>query len=113
MRARTATQNTAPHVADARFFRVLGDPTRLAIIAELLAGPRTVGELVERIGGPQSRISNHLACLRWCRFVEFERVGRQIRYSITDPRLRELLDITRELVADTAEHLASCDRIGP
>jgi DNA-binding transcriptional ArsR family regulator len=112
VKAETASQ-AAEHVADARFFRVLGDPTRLAIIEELLTGPRTVGELVERIGGPQSRISNHLACLRWCRFVEFERDGRQIRYHITDPRLRELLDVTRELVADTAEHLASCNRIGP
>jgi ArsR family transcriptional regulator, cadmium/lead-responsive transcriptional repressor len=112
MTAQTASQATE-RVADARFFRVLGDPTRLAIIEELLTGPRTVGELVERIGGPQSRISNHLACLRWCRFVEFERDGRQIRYRITDPRLRELLDITRELVGDTAEHLASCNRIGP
>lgn len=109
-----ATGRTTAHVVDARFFRVLSDPTRLAIVAHLLAdGPLTVGELVARIGGPQSRVSNHLACLRWCQFVGYERQGRQVRYSIADPRLRQLLDLTHELVADKAEHLASCERVGP
>jgi DNA-binding transcriptional ArsR family regulator len=113
MTAPAAGQISA-HVVDARFFRVLSDPTRLAIAANLLAdGPLTVGELVARIGGPQSRVSNHLACLRWCRFVSHERQGRQVRYSIADPRLGRLLDLTHELVADKAEHLASCERVGP
>jgi len=31
-----------------------------------------VAELVAALGAPRSRVSNHLACLRWCRLVEAE-----------------------------------------
>jgi DNA-binding transcriptional ArsR family regulator len=99
--------------AQARFFRVLGDPTRLAILTHLLTGPHTVSELIAKTGLSQSRLSNHLACLRWCQVVEAERKGRNMIYSVTDPRLRSVLDVTQDLVADKAEHLASCGRIGP
>lgn len=104
---------TTTYQADARFYRVLADPTRLAIISYLLRAPHTVTELVARLKVSQSRISNHLACLRWCKFVNAERQGRQVVYSIGDPRLRQLLDITDELVAENFDHLSTCQRIGP
>ncbi len=104
---------SAVSVAHARWFRVLADPTRLAILQHLLTGPRGVSELVEQTGLPRSRISNHLACLRWFRFVHAERQGRRVVYTIGDARLHRLLDLADDLVADNAEHLASCHRIGP
>jgi ArsR family transcriptional regulator len=58
-------------------------------------------------------VSNHLACLRWCRFAESERRGREVRYRITDPGIGALLKLGREMSADKREHLASCGRIGP
>jgi ArsR family transcriptional regulator, cadmium/lead-responsive transcriptional repressor len=100
-------------LATVRLFRVLSDPTRLAILDLLAMRPRTVSELVAAIGVPQSRISNHLACLRWCRFVEGEREGRTITYRISDPRFHRLLERGRRLAAEHCEHLASCRRIGP
>jgi len=100
-------------IAQARWFQVLGHPVRLAIVKDLLTGPHSVTELATKAGLSQSRISNHLACLRWCRFVATERQGRHIVYSIADPRLQELLDIAGDLVAGIACHLASCDSIGP
>jgi ArsR family transcriptional regulator, cadmium/lead-responsive transcriptional repressor len=100
-------------IAQARFFRVLGDRTRLAILSHLLTGPHTVSELISKTGLSQSRLSNHLACLRWCKIVEAERQGRNMIYSVTDPRLHALFAFTDDLVADKAEHLASCGRIGP
>ena len=100
-------------MALARFFRVLGDPTRLALLECLQAGPRSVSELVAATGLSQSRVSNHLACLRWCRFVVAERRGRQVIYSITDRRMGGLLALARELARDHEDHLATCDRIGP
>lgn len=102
-----------PTLASARFFRVLGDPTRLRILELLLERPHTVSELVEATGAPQSRVSNHLACLRWCRFAESERRGRQVTYRVADPRIARLLALSRELTAEHCEHLASCRRIGP
>ncbi len=99
--------------AMARYFRALGDPTRLRILELLLTGERTVSELMEAIEASQSRISNHLACLRWCRFVESERVGRNVVYRITNARLRHLLTLSEELSAEHCAHLAGCSRIGP
>ena len=99
--------------ASARFFRVLGDPTRLAILELLLDRSRTVSELVDALEIRQSRISNHLACLRWCRFVEAERAGRQVTYRIADRRVRRVLEHGRQLAEQHCEHLATCRRIGP
>ena len=100
-------------MAEARFFRVLGDPTRLRILELLLEAPRTVSELVAATGVAQARVSNHLACLRWCAFVETERQGRHVIYRIGDTRLAGLLNAARPLIDDNVEHLSTCGRIGP
>jgi len=97
----------------ARYFRVLGDPTRLRIIEALLERERTVSELVRLVGAPQSRVSNHLACLKWCRFAEAERRGRQVLYRIADPGVSELIRVARSLAGEHRDHLATCRRIGP
>jgi DNA-binding transcriptional ArsR family regulator len=99
--------------AGARFFRVLGDATRLRILELLLERPRTVSELAAAAGVPRARVSNHLACLRWCGFATTERRGRQVLYRAADPRLAGLLAAARPLVEDNAAHLAGCQRIGP
>ena len=96
-----------------RYFRVLGDPTRLRILEALLERERTVSELVQFVGAPQSRVSNHLACLKWCRVAGSERRGRNVIYRVTDPRVRDLLHTAQQLAAEHCDHLASCRRIGP
>jgi len=100
-------------VATARFFRVLSDPTRLAILELLGERPRTVSELVVALDCPQSRVSNHLACLRWCEFVDTERQGRQVTYRIREERVQALIEAARAMATEHCEHLASCTRIGP
>lgn len=96
-----------------RYFRVLGDPTRLRIIEALLERERTVSELVELVRAPQSRVSNHLACLRWCRFVESERRGRTVVYRVADERVSRIVELATSLAEPICDHLASCKRIGP
>ena len=99
--------------ARARYFRVLGDPTRLRLLEALLEGQHTVSELMTIVDAPQSRISNHLACLKWCGLATSERRGREVVYRITDPRVRQMLELSGELSEEQSEHLASCKRIGP
>lgn len=96
----------------AKYFRGLGDPTRVRIL-ELLeeAGELSVTELVAAVGEPQPKVSNHLACLRWCGFVDSHREGRMMRYRITDGRVSQLLALGRALLADNAEHVAACRRL--
>jgi DNA-binding transcriptional ArsR family regulator len=90
----------------------LGDATRVRIL-ELLRthGELSVGDLVERLGQSQPKISNHLACLRWCGFVETRREHASIYSRIADPRVADLLALGRALLEDNAEHVAACRRI--
>ena len=85
-------------------------------IIELLQheGELTVGELVARLGISQPKVSNHLACLRWCGFIEARREGRTVFNRIADPRVATMLDLAGSLLADNAEHVAACCQIeGP
>ena len=96
----------------AKYFRGLGDPIRLQILALLRdEGELTVGELVGRLRLPQPKVSNHLACLRWWGFVEARREGRVVHNRIADSRVEAMLDLAAALLADNAEHVAACCRI--
>jgi ArsR family transcriptional regulator, cadmium/lead-responsive transcriptional repressor len=84
----------------AKYFRGLGDPSRLRILELLQSeGELTVGALVERLG------------LRWCGFVEARRDGRLVFNRIADLRVEAMLELARSLLADNAEHVAACCRI--
>jgi ArsR family transcriptional regulator len=95
----------------ARFFRTLGDPTRIRLLQLLIAAPTgecRVGELVAAVDAPQSRVSTHLGCLRWCGLVQARREGKQVYYRVTDPRVRELLALGSAVLHDHAAGVASC-----
>jgi ArsR family transcriptional regulator len=111
--ARSVTATEVGPEALSRYFRVLGDPTRLRIIEALLERERTVSDLVDIVQAPQSRVSNHLACLRWCRLVESERRGRTVVYRVSDPRVAHVVELAAALAEPNCDHLASCTRIGP
>lgn len=96
----------------ATYFRGLGDPIRVRIL-ELLRdnGELSVGQLVERLELAQPKVSNHLACLRWCGFIEARREHRLVFNRVSDERVLQMIDLGRALLADNAEHVASCCRI--
>jgi len=99
--------------AAARFFRVLGDPTRLHILELLEESDRTVGELVDAVRQPQPRVSTHLACLRHCGFVETTRRGKQIVYTLAVAGIDDVVAGANTALEPVAERLATCTRIGP
>lgn len=96
----------------AKYFRGLGDPTRLRIL-ELLEeeGELTVGALVDRLQMAQPKVSNHLACLRWCGFVDTRREHLTVYNRIADGRVAEIIELAEALLEDNAEHVAACCRI--
>jgi DNA-binding transcriptional ArsR family regulator len=98
----------------AKYFRALGDPTRLRIVELLEAeGELSAGELTRRLAQPQPRVSNHLACLRWCGFVDTRRDHRVIYYRLADDRVAAMLQLAHGLLASNADHVAACCRIPP
>lgn len=107
----TVTLSTGDAELYARFFSVLSDATRIRLLHLLIDAPeigRTVSELVAAVGAPQSRISTHLGCLRWCGLVVATREGKQVYYRIADRRVRELLTLGGLMLRDHAAGVASC-----
>jgi DNA-binding transcriptional ArsR family regulator len=95
----------------AKFFRALGDPSRLRLLEFVLHEEKTVSECVEHIGLAQSRVSAHLACLADCGFVQVRREGRFSFYRVVDPRVAELVLLARAVSADNVAALSECMRI--
>lgn len=77
-------------------FKVLSDPTRLAILAELLHADyhnaTTVTELASLFGLSQPTVSVHMKMLREAGLVTAEREGNQVSYSAADATLREFVE---------------------
>ena len=64
------------------FFKVLANPTRLAILEVLREEPRSVTEIAKTLKQEQSMISHNLEPLEKCRFVFSERKEKQRVYSL-------------------------------
>lgn len=97
----------------ARFFNGFANSTRLSILLLLAQrGETKVGELVEVLGAPQPRISDHLRCLSWCGYVKVRREGRNAYYSIADERVLAMMDIGEKMMRDNLEHLEACSALG-
>ncbi len=95
----------------AKFFRALGDPTRLRLLEFLLHAEHTVTECVEHVGLSQGRVSTHLTCLADCGYVTARREGRRAYYRVADPRVADLVVLAHALAADNRAALACCERI--
>ena len=85
----------------ARLFNGFANSTRLSILLLLVQrGEMKVGELVEELGAPQPRVSDHLRCLAWCGYVQVRREGRNAYYSVSDERVMRMLELGEELLQD-------------
>ncbi len=112
IRSETASQPQVAPELTAKFFRGLGDPTRLKIIRLLMeSGPITVGDLVRHLGQPQGRVSSHLACLRWCGYASSRQEGKYVYYSVTDPRVIQLVALAESMLLDKARQVECCPKI--
>jgi ArsR family transcriptional regulator len=86
-----------------RFFQALGDNTRLRLLNLMGEQEICVCYFVEILGGPQPKISRHLAYLRSAGIVSARRQGKWMHYRIVMPPhigasqiLRQTLDWLKE-----------------
>ncbi len=86
----------------------LGDPHRRALLELLLEGPRSVGELVERLKLSQPSTSKHLKVLREAGLVSVRRDAQRRVYAL-EPRpiaeIDEWLAPYRRVWADSLDAL--------
>ena len=104
------TAAVSAHTLKAKLFRGFADPSRLAILEALRAGPSSVGEIVTTTALSQPNVSNHLACLRDCGLVAREQRGRHVYYCLSDARVGLLLGMAEEVLADVAQGVYACNR---
>ncbi|MCL6095003.1 MAG: metalloregulator ArsR/SmtB family transcription factor [Actinobacteria bacterium] len=94
----------------AKFFRALGDPSRLALLQYIAEGERNGTDCVRYLHLSQSRVSSHLACLVECGYITVRRSGRFAYYKVSDPRVLQLVQLGTELASANAASVAACTR---
>jgi len=82
----------------AEIFRLLADPSRLALLLACLDRAWPASELAEHCGQSPQAASHHLRLLKAARLVKAERHGKQVLYQADDDHVRHML-------ADLIEHM--------
>ncbi len=99
----------------ADFFKTLAHPARIRVLELLRGGERSVGELIPEVGLEPSHLSQQLAVLRRANVVTSRKEGSTVLYSITDPRMFELLEVAKTILtsslAETRELLAELETL--
>ena len=87
------------HVEAAELFRLLGDPTRLAILHSLQdGGELCVHEIAAGVGVAENVVSQAMRLLRAADVVRTRREGRRIHYRLADEHVRMLLQLSSDHV---------------
>jgi DNA-binding transcriptional ArsR family regulator len=87
----------------ASLFRVLANPTRLAILLTLQTGEQRITDLAAQLGGTQANISAHLIKLKKSGLITSRTQGRAVYYRLTRPELGALLQTAGQLLAPTGQ----------
>lgn len=91
----------------AEVLKTLASPRRLEILHRLADGPREVGRLAAELGLSQPNVSQHLAVMRAAGVVDAERVGREVRYRLSDPDVMVACGLMRAVLERRLHRLAA------
>lgn len=75
----------------AECLRTLAHPHRLRMVQMLLRGRYSVGELAEACEIPSHMTSEHLRLMQRCGFLNAEKDGRFVYYTIAEPHLVSIM----------------------
>lgn len=77
----------------ADFLKTLAHEGRLMILCHLATGAKSVNELEDLLGARQATVSQHLARLRHSGFVQSQRAGKTVVYTLPEGPVREMIGI--------------------
>jgi len=84
----------------ADLFKAMGNPMRIQVLELLCERERSVGEMLVELGVGASALSQQLGVLRSTGLVLARREASAVYYSVTSPRVADLLAVGRQLRAD-------------
>ncbi|NLZ58755.1 MAG: winged helix-turn-helix transcriptional regulator [Corynebacterium sp.] len=82
--------------------RAIDSPLRIRMLLALNERPHFVSELVSLVGSSQPLVSQHLKVLKAAKLVNAERNGRQMSYSLAQPRVIDILTLSLEAAEDAS-----------
>ncbi len=86
--------SSVDYCATAQLLKTLGHPVRLALLGELVNGPKCVSDIQDLVDVRQANVSQHLAILRRAKLVTCHEHGNVRCYYLLRPELvRELLQL--------------------
>ena len=97
---REALPSTETTERMSELFKLLGDPTRVRILAALAEGELCVSDLASALGMERPAVSHQLRILRSARLVRARRDGKMICYSFDDDHVDGLFRLAKEHIAE-------------
>jgi DNA-binding transcriptional ArsR family regulator len=86
----------------AELFKTMGHPARVRVLELLGQHDHVVADLIREVGLEPSHLSQQLAILRRGSLVTSRREGSAVVYSLTDPRIADLLATARTILLEAA-----------
>ncbi|MCZ4604077.1 metalloregulator ArsR/SmtB family transcription factor [Streptomyces sp. Lzd4kr] len=83
----------------AEFFKTLGHPARIRVLELLSAREHAVAEMLPEVGIEPAHLSQQLAVLRRANLVKTRKEGSTVYYSLTSPKVAELLRVARTILS--------------
>ncbi len=94
---KTKTLDAQAFSMAAECLRVLAHPQRLQMVQMLLDDRQySVNELAGACGIPQPQASDHLRLMQRCGFLDSQRDGRSVYYSVAEPHLANIMACIEE-----------------
>jgi ArsR family transcriptional regulator len=84
----------------AEFFKTLGHPVRIRVLELLGHREHAVSEMLPEVGVEAANLSQQLAVLRRAGLVTTRKEGSAVYYSLTSPRVAELLAVARSILTE-------------
>jgi DNA-binding transcriptional ArsR family regulator len=103
---KTMSDLNAVFESTARYFSVLGEPTRLRILHVICAEELCVSDIIKATGALQANVSRHLGLMYQAGLLSRRREGTQIFYRVAEPLF---LELCRSISAQVASRLPASD----
>lgn len=82
------------------FYKVMGDNTRIRLLWALEESDMCVNDLAVLLNMTKSAVSHQLKILRTAKLVKYEKLGKNVYYSLNDDHVKTILEMALEHVSE-------------